>query len=416
MSANNIPSPPSYRFLVVDDDPIAAAAAAGILKGAGHGVEIVTAAKGVVEHVGATRPDCVLLDLMMPNVDGYEVCRAIRARPELAATKIVVLSTKAYDYDQRRARELGADGYLVKPVIAETLLREVARLIADKIDVTYWGVRGTLPVPGPRSMRYGGNTSCVSLRFPSGAFFIFDAGTGIKALSDRIMAEGRPRMRAHIFISHPHWDHINALPFFAPLYVPGNEFEILGAPHGDTSVRDLVSHQMDSIYFPVTISEFGARVYFRDLSEGTTEVEGITVRTKLLTHPGVCLGYRVEYRGRAFCYVTDNELYPKGHANHDPRYREELAAWLGGAEILVTDTCYTDEEYKKKHGWGHSSVSEVADLAAAAKVKTLHLFHHDPDQADDDIDAKLGHARKRLNELGSSVQVLAPAEGQTYQV
>ena len=166
----------------------------------------------------------------------------------------------------------------------------------------------------------------------------------------------------------------------------------------------------------VTIREFGARVYFRELSEGTTDVEGITVRTKLLNHPGRCLGYRVEYRGRTFCYVTDQELYPKGHAYYDARYREELVAWLNGADILVTDTCYSDAEYKQKHGWGHSSVSEVADLAEAAKVKTLHLFHHDPDQADKDIDQKLAHARQRLDELGSPVQVLAPAEGQTYQI
>ena len=265
------------------------------------------------------------------------------------------------------------------------------------------------------AVRSPGIALAVTVRFPSGAFFIFDAGTGIKALSDRIMAEGRPRMRGHIFISHPHWDHINALPFFAPLYVPGNEFEILGAAHGNISVRDLVSEQMDSIYFPVTIREFGARVYFRELAEGNADVEGISVRTKLLNHPGRCLGYRVDYRGRSFCYVTDHELYPKGHAYYDARYREDLAAWLQGADILVTDTCYSDEEYKTKHGWGHSSVSEIAELAAAAKVKTLHLFHHDPDQADDDIDAKLAHARQRLRELGSPVQVLAPAEGQTYQ-
>ncbi len=406
----------SYRFLVVDDDPIAAAAAAAVLRGAGHTAEIMNAASGAVERVAATKPDCVLLDLMMPNVDGYEVCTAIRARPELARTKIIVLSMKAYDYDRRRSRELGADGYLVKPVNVESLLREAERLIRDTLDLTYWGVRGTLPVPGPRSRRYGGNTSCISLTFPSGAFFIFDAGTGIKALSDRIMAEGKPRMMAHIFISHPHWDHINALPFFAPLYVPGNEFEILGAPHGDIDVRKLVSDQMDGIYFPVTIREFGARVYFRDLSEGEITVEGVTVRTKLLNHPGRCLGYRVEYGGRSFSYVTDHELYPKGHPHYDGRYRDELAAFLDGTEVLVTDTCYSDEEYKKKQGWGHSSVIEVADLASKARVKALHLFHHDPDQSDEDIDAKLSQAEKRLQEQSSPTRVIAPAEGETYHI
>lgn len=173
---------------------------------------------------------------------------------------------------------------------------------------------------------------------------------------------------------------------------------------------------MDGIYFPVTIREFGARVYFRDLSEGEIEVEGIKVRTKLLNHPGRCLGYRVEYGGRSLSYVTDHELYPKGHPHYDARYREDLATFLDSTDILVTDTCYSDDEYKKKQGWGHSSVGEVADLAALARVKTLHLFHHDPDQSDDDIDAKLTHAQKRLAEYAASTKVVAPAEGETYQV
>lgn len=173
---------------------------------------------------------------------------------------------------------------------------------------------------------------------------------------------------------------------------------------------------MDGIYFPVTIREFGARVYFRDLSEGEITVEGVTVRTKLLNHPGRCLGYRVEYGGRSFSYVTDHVLYPKGHPHYDARYRDELAAFLDGTEVLVTDACYSDEEYKRKQGWGHSSVIEVADLASKARVKALRLFHHDPDQSDEDIDAKLGQAEKRLREQSSPTRVIAPAEGETYHI
>jgi CheY-like chemotaxis protein/phosphoribosyl 1,2-cyclic phosphodiesterase len=406
----------SYRFFVVDDDPIAAAAAAAILTKAGHQVEVVGSAADALSRIPAARPDCVLLDLMMPDTDGFEVCRALRAHADLAATKILVLSSKAYDYDQRRARSVGADGYLTKPVRPNELLRTALRLIEDVMEVAYWGVRGTLPVPGPRTARYGGNTCCVTLSLPSEALFVFDAGTGLKALSDSIVAQGRSRISGHLFISHPHWDHINALPFFAPLYVPGNAFEILGAPQGETDVRKMVSDQMDGVYFPVTIREFGARLSFRDLTEGTYQIEGATVRTKLLTHPGQCLGYRVEYCGRAFCYVTDNELYPEGHPQFNPQYREQLEEFVHGADLLVTDACYTDDEYKRKHGWGHSNVSEATKFAAQAQVKALHLYHHDPDQTDVDIDAKLLHAQTLLTQLGSQTIVTAPAEGQTFYI
>ena len=407
-------TPRSYRFFIVDDDPIAAAAAAAILVKSGHQVEVADNGADALARIPATRPDCVLLDLMMPNTDGFEVCRSLRAYPELAATKIVVLSSKAYDYDQRRARALGADDYLTKPVRPEDLLRTATRLIDDVMELTYWGIRGTLPVPGPRTARYGGNTCCVSLTLPSGGLFIFDAGTGLKALSDNIMAQGKARVSAHIFISHPHWDHINALPFFAPLYVPGNAFEILGAPQGDTDVRKMVSDQMDGVYFPVTVREFGAQLSFRDLTEGTYQIGSVTVRTKLLTHPGQCLGYRLEYGGRSFCYVTDNELYPEGHPQFNARYRRELDDFVRGAGILVTDACYTDDDYTRKHGWGHSTVTEATKFAARAQAKAVHLFHHDPDQTDTDIDAKLTLAQSLLAQSATETVAVAPAEGQTF--
>lgn len=402
---------PVYRFFVVDDDRVAVAATTRVLRGAGHHVDSATDSQGVVDRIAAAMPDCVLLDLMMPGLDGYAVCREIRGRPELSATKVIILTSKSYDFDRRQSRESGAAGFLTKPAPPEVLIREVTRIIRDTVALTYWGVRGTLPVPGPRSVRFGGNTSCVTLSFPSGALFIFDAGTGIKVLSDSLMARGAPRLKAHIFISHPHWDHINAFPFFAPLYIPGNEIAVLGAAHGDISMRQLISAQMDSIYFPVTMREFGAHVYFRNLEEEAIEVEGVRVRTKLLNHPGKCLGYRVDYNGRSMCYVTDNELFPSGHSGYNPHYRDELRAFVSGADVLISDACYSDAEYPRKQGWGHSSVGELVDFADTAGVRSLHLFHHDPDQTDEDIDAKLRFAAERLRERKSTTAVVAPREG-----
>lgn len=278
--------------------------------------------------------------------------------------------------------------------------------------VTFWGVRGTLPVTGYGSLRYGGNTSCISVEFADGGLFIFDAGSGIKSFSDALKRAGRQAIRARIFISHPHIDHIQALPFFQPLFVPGNEFDVLGPAQQEKGMRELIAGQMDGVYFPVTLHEFAAHVTYTNIEQGDYRIDGVNVRTLRLNHPGHCLGYRLDCGDAVFCYVTDNELYPPDSPDYDPVYRAHLADFVRGADYLVTDTTYMDDEYADgKQHWGHSSVSEVVALADRAQVKTLCIFHHDPDQDDAAIDRKLAFAQKRLKELKSDTRVIAPAAG-----
>jgi len=267
---------------LVDDSAMQADIARALLEKAGHSVATYRSGNDVLQDLPAGRPDCILLDIMMPGLDGYELCRRLRAMEALDGTKLVMMSTKAYPYDRARAFEVGADGYFVKPLHPTNFVPELERLVADTLVMTFWGVRGTLPVSRPDSARYGGNTSCVSLSFPDGRLFVFDAGTGIKALSDALLAAKRARIDGKILLTHPHWDHINALPFFAPFYAQGNQFEICGPAHGDVSVRDQVSGQMDGVYFPVTVREFAASITYRDLSEGEYEIGGVKVRTMLL--------------------------------------------------------------------------------------------------------------------------------------
>ncbi len=356
--------PKRHRFFVVDDDVDGLQVIVSMLEAGGHEVRACGSSREAEPLIAAWRPDCVVVDIMMPEIDGLELCRRLRALPALAQTRIVILTGKDYDFDRRRARELGADAYIVKPVRLENFLADVERIIADEIAVRFYGVRGTLPVPGPRSLRYGGNTSCVTLAVEGEPLTIFDAGTGIKELSNQLLAEKASRVTGRILISHPHWDHINALPFFVPLYMQGNDFEICGAGHGDLGMEALIGAQMDGVYFPVTMREFGARVRFRDLAEETVQWGRLEVRTMLLSHPGQCLGYRVTCDGRSICYVTDNELYLPGHPNRNERYRERLAEFIGGCDLLITDTTYLDEQYPAKVGWGHSSVGEVVAIAA----------------------------------------------------
>ncbi len=402
---------PKYSIFVVDDDQDMIEYMVDLLVSAGHDVSMSTDSTTAIAEIIAKKPDCVVCDLMMPGLDGMEVCTRLRKETELDDTRLILVSSKSYNFDRKRAFENGIDGFITKPINEKNFAYKVERYIKDRIDISFWGVRGTLPVPGADSVRYGGNTSCVTMEFARGELFIFDAGTGIKPLANWLMGLGQKKIEAKIFLSHPHWDHINALPFFTPLYIQGNIFEIFGPRHGDITIHELISAQMDGVYFPITIQEFASSVTFRDLHEETIDLNGIAIKTMLLHHPGQCLGYRIEYKGRSVCYITDNEMFLETDEDrYDPFYVKRLIKFIEGADLLITDTTYTDEEYVTKVGWGHSSVSQVVDLADRAKVKRLYLFHHDPDQSDVDIDAKLAFAQNALKERGSEVICEAPTE------
>jgi len=403
-------------FYIVDDDPQILRVQRALLERAGHQVWSSTSSVQALTEVPARRPDCIIIDILMPDLDGLALCKALRAQEALQDSKFVIVSAKAYEFDRQRAREIGASNYLVKPIDPETFVEQLERVLASRLTASFWGVRGTLPVPGKKSLRYGGNTSCVSLSFENDELLVFDAGSGIKELSNSLVARAKERIAAKIFISHPHWDHINALPFFSPLYVPGNQFEVCGPANGDRGMRELVGAQMDGVFFPITMREFGAHVLFRDLVEETFSIGAIEIRTMLLNHPGLCLGYRVNYRDSSVCYVTDNELIPLDAPRHNAAYLERLIDFVRDTDALITDTTYTDAEYASKAGWGHSSVGQVVDLAHCAGVKSLYLFHHDPEQNDDAIDAKLAQARDALAELDSATECFAPAEGDTFQL
>lgn len=399
------------RFFIVDDDTDLIELQKSLLEAGGHRVWSTTSAEMALSQIPKARPQCILIDIMMPGMDGLELCAKLRQDNRLVETKIIVVSAKHFEYDRKRAMELGADAFIPKPIQPATYLDKLTAVVQDRLEIRFWGVRGTLPVPGPDTVEHGGNTSCVTVEFPRDQFFIFDAGSGIRALSEYLLKSCEGRQSAKIFLSHPHWDHINALPFFAPLYIQGNELEILGASQSDTGVRELVAAQMNGVYFPIKAKDFAANVEYRDLTEGNYEVTGIAISTILLSHPGNCLGYRIDYNGRRICYITDNELYPASTPYRNQHFIDRLTRFVEGADVLITDSTYTDEEYLGKIHWGHSPISEAVEIAHNAAVKRLYLFHHDPKQTDRDIDRKLETALDLLGRRGSKTDCTAPYEG-----
>jgi phosphoribosyl 1,2-cyclic phosphodiesterase/ActR/RegA family two-component response regulator len=404
---------PSLHFLVIDDSKTVLLQYIHILKAAGHEATTLTSGEQALEKVLELQPDCIICDLILPGMDGLELFKTIRGNKTITKQPtFIVVSGKQFEYDRRRALELGVDAYFTKPINLDTFVNDIVAIIDGKMTVEFWGVRGTLPVAGQRSLRYGGNTNCITLTCGNNNTFIFDAGTGIKELSNYLLKKNQFPFKAKIFISHPHYDHINGIPFFVPLYMKGNEFVFYGPDQPELNFKDQISNQMDSVYFPVTIKEFSSTVSFHSLTEEKIQVDDTHIETLLLNHPGRCLGYRVEYKGKVCCYITDNELF---QASDTARYNQfevdRLINFINNADMLIIDTTYTDKEYAKKIGWGHSSLTSVVEVADKAKVKLLCLHHHDPDQSDDDIDAKLKQAQEILQSHQSTTKCIAPHEG-----
>ncbi|HVY64368.1 MAG TPA: MBL fold metallo-hydrolase [Gammaproteobacteria bacterium] len=286
--------------------------------------------------------------------------------------------------------------------------------------VQFWGTRGSIPSPGPRTVRYGGNTPCVELRTPDGWLVILDAGTGIRELGRSLIehSNGHP-VAGDIFLTHAHWDHIQGIPFFAPIFQRGNHFTIWGSQSLATSIDRVVRDQMSPVVFPVTFEELDATIDFREIAEGERCVgNGYEVTAMEVRHPGGALAYRfTEPRSRAaLVYVSDNELGPAERYKTPSGWHDRYAAFVRGAKVLVHDTTYTTEEYDYHRGWGHSTFREVTELALATEVETLVLFHHEPRRTDDELDQRVAECQALVKDRGSSLRVMAAAEGLTLTV
>lgn len=266
-------------------------------------------------------------------------------------------------------------------------------------------------MPGKDTLRYGGNTNCVTLQITQHAWLIFDAGSGIKRFAEYLATLNESSFSGKLFISHPHWDHINALPYFDPLYVQGNTLEVFCGCEESVSVEQLVFGQMQQPHFPITVKDLSANIIYHRLQEQAFNIDDIHIQTIRLNHPGYCLGYRVDYQDKSFCYITDNEIPQTYDSAFNSIREQKLVEFLRNVNVLVIDSAFTEEEYLLRIGWGHSSVNQVVALAHLANVKKVCLFHHCLNQKDQDIDAKFATAQSLLAAMQSKTECLAPHEG-----
>jgi phosphoribosyl 1,2-cyclic phosphodiesterase len=288
------------------------------------------------------------------------------------------------------------------------------------LTLRFWGTRGSIPSPGIATVRYGGNTPCVELRTGEGRLVILDAGTGIRELGRSLMARANgDAVAGDIFLTHAHWDHIQGIPFFAPLFHRGNHFTIWGSRSLQTSIDRVVRDQMSPVVFPVSFEELQARIDFQELAEESRAGSGYQVAAMAVRHPGGALGYRFtdgNGAGGGLVYVSDNELNASARYDDPPGWRERFVSFTRGAAVLVHDTMYTSDEYPGFVGWGHSTYDDAVDVALEAEVERLVLFHHHPERTDDAVDRCVVQCRALVAARGGGLEVLAAAEGMSLTV
>jgi phosphoribosyl 1,2-cyclic phosphodiesterase/ActR/RegA family two-component response regulator len=441
-----------YRFspsdmktvFIVDDEVIFRTTLARMLTERGWRVVEAGDGETALSMLLEQQPDVVLCDLLMPGMNGFQVIRFIQEhRSSLRNTRIIVTTSSGYAVDRTDALKAGADEYLIKPIISAELFRILDRFQANdsnqadalktsesaapqKTRFKFWGVRGSLPTPGPSTVHYGGNTSCVELR-ADGEIIILDAGTGVRGLGMQLTSEFKNQpLHLTLLLTHTHWDHIQGFPFFAPAYRPGSIVRVLAFEGARKGLEATLSSQMESPYFPINMEQMPGNVLVQELKSLSFKIGKVRVEATFLNHPGVCAGYRLFTSSGSIAYLPDNELYQRQRAGASQHAREaekfaqhqdyKLIEFLKGADALIIDSQYDAEEYAQHVGWGHSCADDSIALAAAANVKTIFLFHHDPSHDDAKISEMLARGREIAKSLGSNIQVLAAREGEGFEL
>lgn len=284
--------------------------------------------------------------------------------------------------------------------------------------VKFWGTRGSIPTPGSWTRVYGGNTSCVEIRFDD-TLFICDAGSGIRELGKDLLERDPIPRDVHLFITHTHWDHIQGFPFFAPAHAQDFKIHLYDIAGNGSSRHSLISGQMTSSYFPVNFGDLQAGIESKSIENGEIMINGVKVSCFPTNHPGGCYGYSFEKDGKKVSYVTDNEIslthddtFPdtenKGRLRVMP---EALLQSVIDSDLLIIDAQYDEHEYAQKVGWGHSSSFSATDLGIQAGVQAVALFHHDPECSDEEVDNKVETCRNRAAAYGAELIIFAAREG-----
>jgi phosphoribosyl 1,2-cyclic phosphodiesterase len=281
--------------------------------------------------------------------------------------------------------------------------------------IKIWGCRGSIASPGEHTIRYGGNSTCLEIRSADGELFIVDAGSGIRNLG-KALRHDSDTSQIRFFFTHSHWDHLAGFPFFEPAYSDRFTITFCSGPHAQSSIERYVSRQMEAPFFPVEFNQLRARFKFccenPTMESRNCPLGSMQCRAFPISHPNGGHGYKFIEGGKTFVFLPDNEL---GFRHEGGLTRDQYVEICRGADLLLHDAQYTEEEYRRTRGWGHSTYTDAIDLAIEAGVTRLGLFHHDPDRTDDDLDRQLHLCQENVVKSGSRLDCFSCAEGMVIE-
>jgi CheY-like chemotaxis protein/ribonuclease BN (tRNA processing enzyme) len=440
-------------ILVAEDVEVISLMITKILEG--KGFEVAHAANGekALELGRSLLPDLIILDLMMPKMNGLDVLKHLRSEEETHGLGVIICSAKNFKTEMDQAQELGIFGFLPKPFHRRDLVEIIDRFFAARtgestgqstgqpiiqtssapattteiytpsLDTAngfcrFWGTRGSIPVSGPRFVRHGGNTTCMELQYGEERI-IFDAGSGIRDLGMSIMADGQGPRKLHLFITHTHWDHIQGFPFFVPAYVPGFDITVYGSSSLDKDLKSIFQGQLDRSYFPVQMEDMQANLNFKLLSDAPIHLGDLKITWDYTMHPSATVGFKIETSDKKIAFVPDNEFLKGYQGPPQDIIRESelsnihgpLIDFLTDLDVLIHEAQYTNEEYGAKIGWGHSCLSNACSLMRLTQPKKWLIPHHDPMHDDDFLQGKINLTRQILRQLDCPTEAAHAFDG-----
>ncbi len=431
------------RILIVDDTESIRIMVETFLKNAGY--EVATASDGeeCFLVVRSFQPELILLDIMMPGIHGFDVLKQLKSDPETEHIGIIICSGKDYIPEKYLALQHRAFAYITKPFLHDSLLAAVSEYFSiphtpietiaksedrqqqfkvslniSKPYIRFWGTRGSIPVSGAAFIRHGGNTPCLEIN-DGHSIVIIDAGTGIRELGLKLRSE--PSRPLHLFIGHTHWDHIQGFPFFVPAYSQGTTLTVYGASGFGKDLRSIFSGQLDTDYFPVQLHDLPSTIMFCEMKENPIIFGTLNMHWCYVHHQGATVGFKFSLNGKIIVYITDNEFL-RGYLGAPDVDRvppdilvqyNDLIQFISNADVMVSESQYTNEEYVNKIGWGHTSLTNGCLLCKLGNIKRWIVTHHDPMHTDEFLDNKLFLTRQILESIGYPIPVSNAVDGLT---